>query len=275
MIELPEAAALATQVADTLIGRAVTGAEANRTPHKMMGFFGDPASYPGLLVGRRLTGATAWAGHLSVEADDLRIVLSEGAFPQLYPADAALPPRHQLRIDLDDGSTLLVTVAMYGGIQVFHDGENNNPYYKVAMAKPSPLTDAFDAAYFASLLVDSRARALSAKAFLATGQRIPGLGNGVLQDILWNARLHPKRKVTTLTDAEQEVLFASVTGTLADMTAAGGRDTERDLFGRPGGYATVMSRTTLELPCPRCGARVAKMAYLGGAVYFCTDCQVE
>lgn|GEM_PF-2077218 len=30
------------------------------------------------------------------------------------------------------------------------------------------------------------------KAFLATEQRIPGLGNGVLQDILWTARIHPK-----------------------------------------------------------------------------------
>ena len=45
-------------------------------------------------------------------------------------------------------------------------------------------------------------------------------------------------------------------------------------MGRPGGYATVMSRTTLELPCPRCGGRRVKEAYLGGAVYFCAGCQL-
>src|SRR5665647_1652377 len=117
-------------------------------------------------------------------------------------AGIGAPAKHQLRINLDDGGTLLVAVTMYGGIQVFHDGENDNPYYRVATTKPSPLTPAFDARYFATLLADDDAARLSAKAFLATGQRIPGLGNGVLQDILWSAGLQPRCKVGTLPDAD-------------------------------------------------------------------------
>jgi len=274
MIELPEAASLADQIARTVGGRTITGAEANHTPYKMMAFHGDPARYPELLTGRTISGATSSAGHVVIAADELRIVLSEGAFPRLYAAGAPLPAKHQLRIDLDDDGTLLVAVTMYGGIQVFHDGENDNPYYRVAMAKPSPLASAFDARYFATLLADDAAARLSAKAFLATGQRIPGLGNGVLQDILWNAGLQPRCKVGTLPEADLKVLFDAVKATLAGMASLGGRNTERNLFGEPGGYATVMSRTGLELPCPRCGGRKVKEPYLGGAVYYCAGCQV-
>ena len=274
MIELPEAAALAAQVTDALTGRVVTGAEANHSPHKLMGFFGDPGAYADLLVGQRITGARGVAGHLQIEAGDLRIVLNDGANPRLHAPGTERPARHQLAVDLDDGSTLVVTVAMYGGIQVFHEGENENPYYLVAQAKPAPLTDAFDAAWFTGLLTADDAPGLSAKAVLATGQRIPGLGNGVLQDVLWNARIHPRRKVRTLSEEDRAALFGAVTGTLRRMAADGGRDTEKDLFGRPGGYRTVLGRATLELPCPRCGGRVVKEPYLGGAVYFCSVCQV-
>lgn len=104
MIELPEAAALAAQVADTLTGRIVTGAEANHSPHKLMGFFGDPAGYPDLLTGQRITGARGVAGQLQIEAGDLRIVLSDGANPRLHaprhraprPAPAGRRPRRRL-----------------------------------------------------------------------------------------------------------------------------------------------------------------------------------
>jgi formamidopyrimidine-DNA glycosylase len=273
VIELPEAATLAAQSATALTGRTITAAEANHSPHAFTGFFGEPAHYPDMLVGQTITGARAWSGHVQIEADELRIVVTEGATPVLYSVGEKLPAKHQLRVDLDDGSSLVVSVAMYGGIQVFHDGENDNPYYALAMAKPSPLTDTFTSRYFADLLADDAASTLSAKAFLATQQRIPGLGNGVLHDIVWNARINPRRKVATLSDDERATLYASVTTTLAEMTAGGGRDTERTLFGHPGGYATVMSRKTLELPCPRCAGRRVKEAYMGGAVYYCPTCQ--
>lgn len=273
MIELPEAAALAGQVTTTLAGRTVVDAEAGHTPHKLTWFSGDTTEYRRLLAGRTITGARGVAGHLQLEAGDLRIVLSDGAYPRWYAPGEALPDRHQLRLTFDDGSALLVSVAMYGGVQVFLEGANENPYYQVALAKPSPLTPAFDAAWFDGLLAADGVGRLSMKAFLATEQRIPGLGNGVLQDILWTAALHPRRTVGSLSDAEQAGLFDAVVGTLTAMAAGGGRDTERDLLGRPGGYATVMSRATLELPCPRCGGRRVKEPYLGGAVYFCAGCQ--
>ena len=108
---------------------------------------------------------------------------------------------------------------------------------------------------------------------MATEQRIPGLGNGILQDILFNAKMHPKKKVNTLAEKEKEVLFNSVKTTLSAMAAQGGRDTELDLFGHPGGYKTILCKNTVNKPCPVCGTIIKKEAYMGGSVYYCEKCQ--
>jgi formamidopyrimidine-DNA glycosylase len=116
-------------------------------------------------------------------------------------------------------------------------------------------------------------RKLPLKAALATEQRIPGLGNGCLQDILWEARLHPRCKVNALSDAELQQLYISLKLTLREMTQAGGRSTEKDLFGQPGGYQVRLCAQTKGKPCPRCGSPIVKEAYLGGSVYTCPTCQ--
>jgi formamidopyrimidine-DNA glycosylase len=161
---------------------------------------------------------------------------------------------------------------MYGGMEAFQDGENKSGYYLVGKEKASPYDNAFDESYFDGLR-QSVKPTLSVKAFLATEQRIPGFGNGVLHDVLFHARIHPKRKLNTLTDTEFSVLFHSVKDTLKAMRDGGGRDTEKDLFGNAGGYRTVLSNKTLAYQCPVCGDGLKREAYLGGNIYFCPGCQ--
>ncbi len=191
-----------------------------------------------------------------------------------YAPGSKIPDNYQLLVSFTDGGFMVCTVAMYGGIQVF-SGVLDNPYYKSAISKPSPLSDHFDEEHFEKLVADTLEAkpSASAKAFLATEQRIPGLGNGTLQDILFRAKINPRRKIATLTPAERHTLFESVKTTLRDMTDGGGRDTERDIFGAPGGYRTILSKYTCEEPCPECGGTITKEPYLGGAVYYCRHCQ--
>jgi len=95
----------------------------------------------------------------------------------------------------------------------------------------------------------------------------------VLQDILFNARIHPKRKLEELGDEQEESLFRSVKTTLKDMRDRGGRDTEKDLFNHSGGYRTILSKNTLPHPCLVCGSGLVRQAFLGGNIYFCPTCQ--
>lgn len=272
MIELPEAAVLAKQVNETVVGKRINNVVAAQTPHKLAWYFGDPRKYKGLLVGSIISRATSYGGQVEITAGKAKLLFSDGVNLRYYSKGEKPPDKHQLLLEFDDGSSLVGWVQMYGGLSVFPEGKNDNKYYLIAKENPSPLSDDFDEGYFKSLFHEGTAK-LSLKAFLATEQRIPGLGNGVLQDILFDAGMHPKRKVGTLSAAERKVLFDSVQDTLSEMAANGGRDTEIDFFGNPGAYKTKLSKNTAGQPCPKCGTFIKKEVYLGGSIYCCARCQ--
>ncbi len=271
MIELPEAVVLAKQVDSALRDKRILTATANQSPHKFAWYSGDPANYRHLLAGKIIRAAAAYGNHVEIYADDMTLVIST---PMRYhTAGEKVPQKHQLLLEFDDHTATSCVVQMWGVLLCLREGEKSGlPDYYIAKQKPSPLSDLFDRAYFDGLF-DENTGGLSAKAFLATEQRIPGLGNGVLQDILWKARIHPRRKMAELPDSAIRDMYGAVKGVLAEMVARGGRDTERDLFGRPGGYKTILSKNTVGTPCPVCGTSIRKEPYLGGSIYYCAGCQ--
>lgn len=271
MIELPEAAVIAGQITETLRGKRIARAVADASPHKFAWYTGDPREYNARLAGKAIGAGAGVGGNIEFGAGDM--VLSISAPVRYHLAGEKRPAKHQLLIEFDDGTAISSSAQMWGGFFCFpQGGEAGFPDAAIARTKPSPLTDAFDRAYFGTLF-DANTPKLSAKAFLATEQRIPGLGNGVLQDILWSVHIHPKRKMGDLADEDFDAMYEAVKRVLARMAGEGGRDTERDLFGRPGGYQTVLSKNTVDGPCPWCGSIRCKEPYLGGAIYFCPGCQ--
>jgi formamidopyrimidine-DNA glycosylase len=271
MLELPEAVVLAGQISETVAGRRIVKAAANESPHRFAWYTGDPANYGRRLAGKTVGAAEAYGNHVETRVGDLLLVTSANL--RLHAAGAKLPANRQLRLDFADKSALTGHVQMWGVFLCLADGQDAGiKDYAVSKAKPSALSREFDERYFRGLL-DDEARAMSAKAFLATEQRIPGLGNGVLQDILWTARIHPKRKMATLSAGEIRALYESVKLLMAEMTRLGGRDSEKDLFGRPGGYETILGAKKAGKPCPACGNAITKEAYLGGSIYYCPTCQ--
>jgi len=272
VLELPEAANLAKQITETMIGKKIAKVTAGISEHKFAWYHGDPADYDPLLSGKTIDTAVPQGGMIEIHAGDAMLLFCDFVSLKYNRQGEQLPRKHQMLIEFDDDTSLSASVGMYGGLWCFREGEFDSKYYDIAKERPSPLTDEFDTAYFERLISSPEVQKLSAKAFLATEQRIPGLGNGVLQDILYNAKIHPKRKIETLNLDERKTLFNSVKATLKEMVELGGRDTEKNLFGEPGGYITKLSKNSLGKPCPVCGNNIIKQAYMGG-IYFCAGCQ--
>jgi formamidopyrimidine-DNA glycosylase len=271
MLEIPESRSLANQVNESLTGKKINNVVPASSKHKLAFYSGDPAGYPELLKGRRIISAHGHGMFVDVHMDgDIKLTICDGTNMRLYPPHAEVPEKNQLLIRFDDGCFIALTVAMYGGIWVY-SGMFENKYHLRSINSVDPLSEAFDARYFDGIFRNTGD--ISMKALLATEQRIPGLGNGVLQDILFNARIHPKRKKSTLSDFHLDELFHSLKVTLQKMTDEGGRNTEKDLFGVNGQYKTLMSKNTLHDPCLICGGNIVKEPYMGGAVYFCPVCQ--
>ena len=108
---------------------------------------------------------------------------------------------------------------------------------------------------------------------LTQNQLIPGLGNAIAQDILFRAHLHPKHSIDDLTKSQRRQLYNAIVKTVKQVVDRGGRYDEYDLYGNPGKYVRLMDKNAVERPCQECGRRIEKMQYLGGACYFCPNCQ--
>lgn len=272
MIEIPECLTLARQLNDTVMGKTIAKAEVAHTPHSFTWYSGDSTMYAQEMEGQRFGEATGIGCMVEIQVGKNSLIINDGTNIRYLEPGTKLPSRYQALIMFDDDSSLLFTVQMYGGIFLENPATYDNPYYRVGKEKPMPGTPDFDYAYFSSLREDLPGNT-SMKAFLATQQRIPGLGNGVLQDILLEAGLHPKRKMNTLRESDWKHTYEAVTGTLEQMTLSGGRDVEKNIFGEPGGYRTKLSKKTFGGSCPYCGNPIMKMNYLGGTVYYCQHCQ--
>lgn len=274
MIELPEANNLAQQINQSLVGKTISSTIAAQSAHKFAWYNGDPADYPAMLEGNTLLSARGIGMFVEITLSNCTLLFNDGVNLRLHPAAGPIPAKHQLLVNFSDGTSLSASVAMYGGVVCWEKSATyDNTYYQTALSKPSPLSDSFDEEYFQALVAPAAVQKLALKAVLATEQRIPGLGNGCLQDILWSTRLHPRRKLNTLSLEENGRLFQNLKETLKAMTELGGRSTEKDLYGQVGGYQVRMCAESNGKPCPRCGTEIKKEAYMGGSIYTCPVCQ--
>ncbi len=272
MLEIPESRVIGTQANEALAGKKIRKVVNATNPHKFTWYNGNPEEYPHLLVGRTIQNAKGHGMYVDLHFDsDIHLSIGDGTNMRYHLSPENKPLKHQLMLIFEDESFLVFTVAMYGGIFAYK-GTFDNSYYQGSLNSISPLDPEFDKSVFENIF-KSVQKDLSIKALLATEQRIPGLGNGVLQDILFNANIHPKRKISTFSDFEIGELFHSLKFTLNSMTEKNGRDTEKDLFGNFGNYHATLSKNTYKDPCPICGEAIIKEAYLGGSIYYCPVCQ--
>jgi len=270
MLELPETTTLAAQLLETVVGSTVEAVFTPTKLHKFCFFHPEAALFEQKIKGAKIDGAESFGIIAEMSFDNgMKLCVNDGVNLRLYKS-AEVPDSYQLLIRLQGGKSLIFSVGMYGGISL-HDDSYDNKFYWASKDAISMFSDAFRA-LFDKRVLESKPN-LSAKAFLATEQRFPGIGNGVLQDILFEAGIHPKRKIAALSKEEKNKLRQAIISVLKEMIRLGGRDTEKDLFDRPGGYVTLMSKNTVGKPCARCGSVIVKESYMGGSIYYCPGCQ--
>jgi len=275
MIELPEALTIATQMEQTLAGKTIESTVRDHSPHKFAFYSGTEDEYREILVGATL--GRAWVhGSCILQAvgDEHVIMLGEGGERiRFHESEKTVPKKHQLLLRFTDGTLLSVTISGWGSARAMRqdmvaDLNYYDPY------KLSPLDDRFDEDHFLRLfssLDESYNKPI--KFFIISEPGILGIGNGYLQDILFHAGIHPRRKVADVSLDEQRALFTAIKATLQKAVSLGGRTTEYDIFGTRGGYARLMDSKTRGEPCPSCDTPIEKISFLGGSCYLCPSCQ--
>ena len=105
---------------------------------------------------------------------------------------------------------------------------------------------------------------------------IAGIGNIYADDILWEAKIHPKILASKLSKNQLKEIYEAVPKILGEAIKARGTSTSdfRDAQGRRGNYGKKIKvyRRTDE-PCLRCGTPISRISLGGRGTHFCPKCQ--
>jgi formamidopyrimidine-DNA glycosylase len=276
LFELPEYTTLARQMNESLAGKTIRRGTLGNSPHKFVWYNRTHEEFEELTRGKCLGTARVHGRWLTLDLEPgYRLLLGECGGKVLYhDPGVSLPEKYHLFLTFDDGSALTAMTAMWGAMELYEAGQEHERQYIKGM-RPTPVDPEFTFDYFTALIDELRQGGKrSVKSLLTQDQLIPGLGNAIAQDIMFNARLHPRHSLADLAPAQCRNLFSAIGYTVRKAIEKGGRNDETDLYGKPGGYIRLMDSHAAGKPCPECGRTVEKMQYLGGACYFCPKCQV-
>jgi formamidopyrimidine-DNA glycosylase len=100
---------------------------------------------------------------------------------------------------------------------------------------------------------------------------IAGIGNAYADEILWAAKLHPKRKVASLDEGEMDRLRGALRATLERAAEIVEAELPPELGTKVRAHMNVRGRAGE--PCPRCGAKIVRTRHGLDEMYVCPRCQ--
>ena len=113
------------------------------------------------------------------------------------------------------------------------------------------------------------------KNVLTKEQCVAGIGNAYADEVLWEAGVHPYRKLTELSDAALGGLYRAMRAVMewAIPIVAGGMEAD----GLPDDHYRDHLRVHRKggEPCPRCGSRISEITAGQRITNFCRKCQAQ
>ncbi len=267
MPELPEISQLASQMNTHLVGKTFFGIEILQP--KCLNI--PVEEFTQNLVGAQILSASSRGKWVFVETSQGWLLLNLGMGGEILLIDRGhLPEKRRLIFDFVDGSCLSVNFWWFGNAHYAAAG-NLADHKPTARLGPNVLD--LSLADFNARLTGQKT---AVKTYLLDQNRVAGIGNSYIHEILFQAKIHPLRKINTLTMDEIKALYDAVHAILQSSLDQGGAFYEMDLFGRKGGF-TVEQYGIGYRPgqlCPVCTTPIEKIKTGGTTSFICPVCQV-
>jgi len=275
MPELPEVETVRRMLAGAIPGRRVARASVSRQRLRTASL----ASLPRRLAGRTFGEPRRTGKFLLLDLDAGLTLLSHLGMSGrwlFWPAgrrpDDTLPHVH-LRLAFEGGATLwFQDVRRFGMLRVVPTAAlARDP--SLRLLGPDPLAVPRDGE---ALSQAARGARTSIKTWLLDQRRIAGLGNIYASEVLFRARVHPRRLAGALTREEWRRVAAEIPAVLEESIARMGTtfSTYRTIWNEPGQYGDELLVYDREgEPCRACGAPIRRIVQAGRSTYLCPDCQ--
>jgi formamidopyrimidine-DNA glycosylase len=278
-IELLEAKILADQMNKELKGKRIKSYRLRDCGKlQKIGFINRDNKSFDQLVNREVESVTSRGNSIRVKLDEgMNMILSPeyGGKVFYHCHEATVPEKFHLKIDFSDKSALTVRFTSMGGMRVSKDSELMDSYvFKRDFNTEilSPIDEDFTFERFSRLLSDNN-RALK-PVLVGKDAVLVGLSNSAFQDIIYRAKLHPRRRASELSLNEQKALYNSVKLVLRERLLLNGKNQFLDLYQNQGRYISAMGPNMRKKNCPVYESPVQELSLGGGKVFVCPKCQV-
>lgn len=269
-MELPELTILAKQMKKEIMGKRISAVEVANPKCLNMPL----DQFRKIIIGKTINSIESkgkWLFNGINHDHTLLFNPGMGADVIHFKEGAKLPEKSQIKLTLNDGSGLTIRVWWFCYLHLLLT-EKLSSHKLTARLGRTPLDEEFTLDYFKGLLGKRRG---SIKNFLLDQKNIAGIGNVYIQDTLFNAKIHPKRKIPSLTDTEIADLYNSMKSVLEESIAHGGLAYERDFYGNKGRYGRKEFKIAYKLgkPCPVCETKIEKIKTGATSSFICPNCQ--
>jgi formamidopyrimidine-DNA glycosylase len=277
-IELPEAYILAKQINKELTGKQIAKTEVNnyQSLQKLGCINRNLADYDAL-AGGKIEFALSRGLAIRIKINNgwnLLLAPEYGGRILYHQKNNVAPSKFHFKLSFGDETSLTVALTGLGGIQALSDKNLNLSYvYRRDFSNvASPLNDEeFSFEKFSTGLSNKNVNIKSA--IVGKEALLVGLSNSSFQDIIFSAKINPKRKASSLSENEKLALYDAVRIVVHERIRAGGKTQFMDLYGNPGNYEPSIGPNMKGQQCVDCGANVEMLSLGGGQVYFCPKCQ--
>jgi len=270
MPELPEITVLSKQMTKEITGKQIHKVEVyqpkclNIPPERFV------ETAIGKTIGQIYSGGK-WL-FTKLEPDHyLLINLGMGTDLLYFTPNSKLPEKYQFKLTFTDHSGFTIRFYWFGYIHLLPQKELSQ-HKLTAKLGVSASDKEFTKEYLQKLLEKRKARI---KSLLLDQKNIAGIGNVYIQDILFNARLHPNRKANSLSDQEVNDLYGAIRTVLNSSIERGGLAYEKNFYGQKGNFAAEDFQVGYKTgkPCPVCSTTIEKIRTGSTSSYICPKCQ--
>lgn len=214
--------------------------------------------------------------HLGMSGRMLVSGATARAMPGLFHHAHPAPEKHDhVVLDMEGGARVTFNDARrFGAMDLLPtDAEAAHPL--LAMLGPEPLGNAFDAPSLAARL---KSRRSPIKTALLDQRIVAGLGNIYVCEVLFRARLSPRRQAARVALPRLAGLVPIIRDVLTEAIAAGGsslrdhRQTDGALGYFQHGFQ-VYGREGAPCRTPGCSATIRRIVQSGRSSFYCPACQ--
>ncbi len=261
-----------------LIGKVVQAYELqNCQSLQRLGCVNKDASAFSKLIGGKVASVASRGNVIVVKlsnAWNLVLAPEYGGSVLFHKNAATLTKKFHLKLAFQDGTMLTVSLTGIGCIQAVADADLAKNY--LYRRDFSQITSPLDAKAFTleRFLTDLAGKTVNIKAAIVGKDAVlVGLSNSAFQDVIYRAKVHPKRNVSSLSNDEKTALYNAITLLVQERIRKGGKDQFVDLYGKQGTYTPAMGSNMKDQNCPACKTKIEKISHGGGQVYLCPKCQ--